>query len=270
MHGCDMAANTFTIQVHGFSTFALSALLAPKIEHFSATVAPVRVGAPVQASATIQDAEQNDSYTVTWDWGDGTVTTQLTTGPELKETHRYTEPGMYRLTLTVAEDAGSDTATYEFVVVYNPAGGSVIGAGWINSPAGACRLEAGDETTTGKANFGFVSKYLKGAHIPMGVTVFDIKACGLEFISARYKWLVVTGSKAIYKGYGTINGAGNYGFIISAIDAGAAIHPPVDLFRIKIWDVATGTVVYDNQMDAAEDANPTTTLGRGSIVVHRR
>jgi hypothetical protein len=42
----------------------------------------------------------------------------------------------------------------------------------------------------------------------------------------------------------------------------------IDLFRIKIWDIATDTVIYDNQMGGAEDADPTTGLEGGSIVIH--
>jgi hypothetical protein len=40
----------------------------------------------------------------------------------------------------------------------------------------------------------------------------------------------------------------------------------VDRFRIKIWDAAG--VVYDNQMGLADDGNPTTLLGGGSIKIH--
>ena len=50
-------------------------------------------------------------------------------------------------------------------------------------------------------------------------------------------------------------------------------HSLVDLiimFRIKIWDKDDGdSIVYDNQMDAAEDADPTTQIGGGSIVIHK-
>jgi hypothetical protein len=43
-----------------------------------------------------------------------------------------------------------------------------------------------------------------------------------------------------------------------------------DLFRIKIWDSATGETVYDNQPGASDDADPITELGGGSIVVHNK
>jgi len=80
---------------------------------------------------------------------------------------------------------------------------------------------------------------------------------------------VVAGPKAQFKGTGTINGAGNYGFMLTAIDAELTPSTDVDLFRIKIWDRATDQVVYDNQMDADDDADPPTAIGGGSIVIHQ-
>ena len=59
---------------------------------------------------------------------------------------------------------GSSTAR-QFIVVYDPTGGFVTGGGWIDSPAGAY---AANLSLTGKANFGFVSKYQKGANKPTG------------------------------------------------------------------------------------------------------
>jgi len=46
--------------------------------------------------------------------------------------------------------------------------------------------------------------------------------------------LVVTHHKAMYKGVGTINGSGEYGFILTAIDEKLTSSTDVDLFRIKI------------------------------------
>jgi hypothetical protein len=111
---------------------------------------------------------------------------------------------------------------------------------------------------TGRATFGFVSKYRRGATVPEGNTEFQFKAGNLNFHSTGYDWLVVNqgGTNAQFKGYGTINGTGNYGFMLWATDGSP------DKFRIKIWDAATEAVVYDNGTDQA--------IGGGSIVVHRR
>lgn len=59
--------------------------------------------------------------------------------------------------------------------------------------------------------------------------------CSLNFQSSTYEWLVVSGARAQYKSVGTINGAGNFGFLLTAIDGqlnggGGG----TDKFRIKI------------------------------------
>ena len=119
------------------------------------------------------------------------------------------------------------------MVVYDPASGFVTGGGWINSPAGAYLA---DPTLAGKANFGFVSKYKRGANTPSGETQFQFKAGNLNFHSTEYEWLVVAGAKAKYKGTGTINGAGGYDFMLSAVDGQRPGGGGTDKFRIKIWD----------------------------------
>lgn len=73
-------------------------------------------------------------------------------------------------------------------------------------------------------------------------------------------------ARARYKGHGTINGQGDYGFMITVIDgqrSGGA-----DRFRIRIWDRQSDTIVYDNHPSAPEDEDPTTEIGGGSIIIH--
>lgn len=124
---------------------------------------------------------------------------------------------------------------------------------------------------TGKAIFGFVSKYKKGANVPTGQTHFWFKVADLNFHSDAYEWLVIAGARAQYKGIGTINGEGNYGFILIAIDAKLTPNTNVDRFRIKIWDKDKGdAIVYDNKHGESDDSNETTELGGGSIVIHNK
>lgn len=89
----------------------------------------------------------------------------------------------------------------------------------------------------------------------------------MNFHSHSYEWLVIAGAKAMYKGTGTINGEGDYGFMLSAID-GKVSGGGVDRFRIKIWD-ASGLVVYDNDRSTGEYDNPKQAIAQGSIVVHK-
>ena len=58
---------------------------------------------------------------------------------------------------------GSDTSTFQYFVAYDLDGGFVTGGGLIDSPTGVYKP---DPDLTGKATFGFVSKYKKGANTP--------------------------------------------------------------------------------------------------------
>ena len=71
----------------------------------------------------------------------------------------------------------------------------------------------------------------------------------------------------IYKGEGTINGEGHYRFMLTAIDGQRNGGGGMDKFRMKIWDADSDRVVYDNQLQSSEDADPTTVLGGGSITI---
>jgi len=173
--------------------------------------------------------------------------------------------GVYAVTVTVA-CLGSDT---QFLAVYDPTAGFVTGGGWIWSPVGALEI---DPVLEGKATFGFVSKYQKGATVPTvptGNTEFQFKAGDLNFKSTSYDWLVIAGARAQYKGVGTINGGGEYRFMLTAIDGQVNGGGGTDKFRIKIWDKATDTLIYDNQLGAGDTEAPTTALGGGSIVIHK-
>jgi hypothetical protein len=179
----------------------------------------------------------------------------------------YSEPGVYTVWVSVTDkDGGQYTKKAEiFIVIYNPEGGFVTGGGWITSPEGAYTP---DPMLTGKANFGFVAKYRKGTNVPIGNTEFQFKVADLNFHSTSYDWLVVAGKKAMYKGVGTINGEGEYKFMLMAIDGDLQGGDGFDKFRIKIWDAATGETIYDNQLGAEYDVDPTTVIGGGSIVIH--
>jgi hypothetical protein len=123
---------------------------------------------------------------------------------------------------------------------------------------------AGPMGPTGKASFGFVSKYKKGASEPTGNTEFQFKAADLNFHSTSYDWLVVTGKDfAKFKGSGTINGDNAPNDMPYKFQLWAGDGDP-DTFRIRIWWEENGTehVVYDNGMNQP--------IGGGSIVIHKK
>jgi hypothetical protein len=74
-----------------------------------------------------------------------------------------------------------------------------------------------------------------------------------------------------FKGAGTINGMGNYGFMLSAIDSDLTPSTETDKFRIKIWILDNDIVVYDNELnELLDDFTPTTDIAGGSIVIHKK
>jgi len=237
----------------------------------SVPVDPVQIGSTVAVSASFTDpgAGGTNTHSAMWNW-DGTTSagtvnenTGIVTG-----SHTYSAVGVYDIALTVTDsNSVSGTGQPASVVVYDPSGSFVTGGGWINSPVGAYRV---DTSLIGKATFGFVSKYKKGATVPTGETEFQFKIANLNFHSDSYQWLVVAGIKAQYKGVGTINGAGNCGFILTAIDGQIKGGGGTDKFRIKIWDKNNNdNIIYDNQINVPDDADPTTVIGGGSIIIHK-
>ena len=174
-----------------------------------------------------------------------------------KPAYIASQAGVTNISLTVSDGQLSDTDT-TLLVVYDPSGGFVTGGGWIISPEGA--LLGSD--SIGKANFGFVAKYKKGATVPEGNTEFRFQAGNFAFKSTSYEWLVVAGSKAIFKGEGKIDGLeGTFKFMLTAVD------DTQDKFRIKIWDALTDLVIYDNKRGEGDEAEPTV-IGGGSVVIH--
>lgn len=107
-----------------------------------------------------------------------------------------------------------------------------------------------------------------GANVPTGSTELNCSAGAFNFRSTRYDWLVVAGARAQYKGGGTVNGEGDYGFPLTAIDGQMSGGGGTDRFRLKVWDKTSGGIVYDNQIGANDSADPSTALSGGSIVSH--
>ena len=196
--------------------------IAPTVGPITAPINPVQVATIVSVNAAFSDPGIPDTQSAVWNWGDGTTSAGTVTesGGSGKATgiHTYAAAGVYVVKLTVTDDdGGAGESFFRYVVVYDPGAGFVTGGGWIESPAGAF---AAAPLLTGKANFGFVSKYKKAQLSPRGSTEFQFKSANLNFRSASYEWLVIAGAKAQWKGTGTINGAGSYRFMLTVIGGG--------------------------------------------------
>lgn len=180
----------------------------------------------------------------------------------------FSSAGLYDICVRGTDAAGNiGRESCTSLVVFNPTDGWVAGAGGITSPPGAYAL---NPSLTGKAIFGFYSKYQKGKSVPIGLTDFYFNAANkFNFYSDNYEWLLILGNRAQYKGTGEINGKGNYGFILTAIDGQFNRGKGVDKFRIKIWDKATGQTIYDNKMGAPDGDDPPTQVDWGFITISK-
>jgi hypothetical protein len=100
--------------------------------------------------------------------------------------------------------------------------------------------------------------------VPSGSVSFRLGK--FNFSGTAYEWMVIAAPRGMLRGAGTIDGVGNYGFLISGFDGKDA--GGNDLLRIKIWDRSTGAVIYDNQPGAPDDAAPAMAIGAGNVNIH--
>jgi hypothetical protein len=223
----------------------------PSITTITAPTTPQPVNTVINTSAVFTDAGVLDTHTAVWDWGDGSTSTGTVTESNGSGTvvgsHTYTTAEVYTITLTVTDDdLASDTKEFMYVVVYNPAGGFVTGAGRFNAPAGSI---ISDPAKSGMTNFGTNAKYVN--NVLTGSTKLNFRdgQYAFDFDSTQYDWLVVTnGNLAKLHGSGSVNGVGGYTFELTALD-----NAP-DTIRLRIWD-ATNMLVYDNNTSALTNGN---------------
>ena len=244
---------------------------APRLTAINAPAAPVAARTTTTISGTSTDLGPNDTHTGYVSWGRGMPFIEgFALGYRaFRATRSDLTAGIYEIRVRVKDNGGSitDSTLADFLVVYDPSAGYVAGKGAIVSPAGACQFTC--SIAEGRASFGFTSRYENGSSTPTGSTQFVFKAGNLEFASTKYQWLVVSGARAQYKGDGTVNGGGSYGFLLTAVDGDLPGGTGADKFRIKIWDKASGLVVYDNQLGAADSAEPATAIATGSITIKK-
>ncbi len=237
----------------------------------SASSNPVALGTNAVLSATVTPQIEGITIYFTLDDGNGNTSTYTAVTDNSGTATTAPISGLtVNLYKVIAQEgvASCVTSTPAYLPVYDPNGSFITGGGWIVSPAGAL---VSKPSATGKANFGFNAKYKKGNNQVDGNTEFQFQQGDFNFKSSSLDagTLVISGAKGTYRGVGTVNGAGDYGFMVSAVDGQVNGGGGTDLFRIKIWDRSHGnTPVYDNNMGEDENGDPTIALGGGSIVIH--
>lgn len=236
----------------------------------TAPAAPIPVGASFSVSATFRDAITTDTHTASVDWGDGTASpgsVEETGGAgTVSASHTYNVAGVFALSLTVTDSEGTPyTVTRRFLVAYDPQGGFVTAGGWLDSPPGSVPSQP---EATGKADVGSEVRYPRSGSAPRGSVRFSLKDAAIELRSTSLDWLMVSGPKAHVRGLGEFADDTVCAFLATLWDGARAPGGGVDKIRLRLWDPATGKLLYDNQPGAADTADPTMPLGGGSIVIH--
>ncbi len=240
---------------------------APIITGFS-TPAGSTTGA--QVSVSFSDVGTADTHSVTFNWGDGqtsTVDAGLTSSTAA--THTYAATGFYAVSATVTDDDGGSVSTgTQTLVVYNPTGGTLSGSGFLLGANGAKTYLSGNISYTGGTT-------------PTGTfTITGNDAANLT--ASAFDYLVVNGITATLKGSGTLTDGTPVTFLVRGLDSNrqdmrdrglstdlAQGLPNQDYARIKVWNSATGAVVFDSQPGAADSATPTEMVRGGTFGIHR-
>ena len=246
-------------------TTATIANVKPSLAALSIATAPFRLAnnsVAVPVSGTFTDPGTLDTHTATLDCGSGAGAPFSAPNGTASGTCTYSTPGLYKIKLTVTDDdGGSDTKTATArVVVYDPASW-ITGGGWVSSPPGLYTVSS---YITGKMSFNILARYQGEDTVPTGSFDLKMNAGRIDFHSTSFDWLVVAGGVAQLQGRGTMSGTGDYGFLVIAND-GASI----DAIRIRVWNRATGEIVYDNEPSEPVDSSVLMTLGGGSIQAHQ-
>ncbi len=176
---------------------------APIVDPF--VIQPTALGFETKLTATFTDSDST-SHTASIDWGDGTgPTSGVVVGTTVTASHTYAAAGdAYEVTVTVTDDSDQSGSNTAFAAVYEPTRGVAVGAGWVPE----------EEAPYGKAFFGFVCRSVWWSDSPWGrmrVRVGDIR-----FRSTQYDWLITDeeAGMAWFAGSGTINGEGDYYFMV--------------------------------------------------------
>jgi uncharacterized repeat protein (TIGR01451 family) len=167
----------------------------------------------------------------------------------------HLQTGVYSACVRATDAVGNSSfSCAPILAIYDPNGPFVTGSGSITTDAG-------------KLEFRFDAKYQKGSTVPSGDT--DVKFASMHFQGSGYEWMAVSGNRAQLQGSGKVNGKGDYGILLTAIDGKSEDGDGTDKIRVKIWGKADGVIIYDNAPTASDIASAGTALISGDITIHR-
>ncbi|TAK02841.1 MAG: PKD domain-containing protein [Candidatus Manganitrophaceae bacterium] len=168
----------------------------PPAATFSAT--PLTGTAPLSVSFDASASSDPDGTiaTYTWNFGDGTTGSGVTTG------HTYPNPGNFTATLTVTDNGGLQNSTTRGIAVQPPAGGGesilfednfnrtgiTLGANW--------RLDGGSFSTDGAAAVSGTSANWAAMTLPLGSADYAVESILLVPAGSLYSGIAARGKSS--------------------------------------------------------------------------
>ena len=219
---------------------------APVVTSFTAPTAPLSRGSSATVTVGFSDLGVEDTHALTINWGDGTSST-VDAGLALTATlsHAYAAAGFYTLSATVSDkDGATAAANTAGLVVYDPSS-SMRSDGWFYDPSFSAPTSGKD-----KNKVMITANAAYDVNLPTGKFDLDNKTTGLHFRGGSVDYLVVTGAVATVRGTGSIDGGPQVGFLAIVRD-GKMAGDRIDRVRFKIWNLATGSVLYDTEPGVA-------------------
>lgn len=224
----------------------------------------IAAGTPFDSAVSFAGADTAAKHNVTWSWGDGSAEQAgfaRESGGAGRATGSYTykAPGIYTITASVTDLAGKSATVTRNIVVYDKAGAAVRGSGSFVSPQGAGGKVG---SVGGVASFDLIAPPVASAKA-VAATAGELRfrAGTLNFRSQTLKAVAVQGQRGQFEGSGTLNGSGDYRFLL-ATTAGQP-----GRFALKIWHLDPVTraevVDYDNLAAGPGNTGPAV---QGSIV----
>ena len=189
-----------------------------------------RVRTHVALSGSFTDPGIADTHKAVWTVGAATIPATVAEhggSGTAAATWTPTAAGLYPLSLTVTDkDGGTTTVSGGTLVVFDPAAGSVSGAGSLVDPGHDLVL------------FDFEARYRDHDSDPSGHV--ELHAPHLTLFATHLDWLVVTSPSFVLQGDGRVlDRRGSYRFRLSGVTG----HP--DQLRVQIW-APGGSLVYDS------------------------
>jgi hypothetical protein len=233
-----------------------------------------KVGSTVNFGGTFWDIPGN-RHTAAWIIDGNTSVRGSVTEPSGSRngtatgSYKFTTPGIYTLQMNLTDQKGVTTYANTngdleaIVVIYDPNGGYTVGSGSFPAAKGSIPSQPDLE---GNVSFGFQSNYFKGATNPKGETQLGFQIGDFEFNALNFDYLVVSGAKAQFKGSGKVIGdQSGYNFVMTVID-GQVDGTGVDKIHMKIYNKNTGEIIFDNQPNVSEAADPVTAIDAGGMI----